>query len=175
MTDKLRTWARAATVLILLVYAISFGLPLFIDHIPPPGSQGGLVFLPAGTYITRGWVGFVGFFEGYMFSVSGVSGAMLSAAWLANPLLWYGLRSMLRGRSDRALVAGLVATGLGLLALPPCLEANMRDPQYMPHSAYWTWLASMSLLAITGGLFHFVGRRLKTDPATQLAHTTEVR
>jgi hypothetical protein len=155
MTDKSDgKRLRTAAVLILLVYAISFGLPLFIKHVPQPGSQGGLVFQPAGTYITRGWVGFVMCsWGGYMISVT--TGAMMSAAWLANPLLWYGLHGMLRGRNGRALVAGVVATGLGLLALPPCLEANIRDPQYMPHSAYWTWLASMFLLAIAGGVFTF--------------------
>ncbi len=155
MTDKLRTWPRAATVLILLVYAISFGLPLFIDHVPPPGRQG-LGFRPAGTYIIRGWQGFVAFFYlGYMIPVTGESGAMWSAAWLANPLLWYGLHSMLRGRNGRTLTAGVVATGLGLLALPACLEWDKRDPQFFPHSAYWTWLASMFLLAIAGAVFPF--------------------
>jgi hypothetical protein len=94
-----------------------------------------------------GWAGFLMFMMG---------GYMIFAAWLANPLLWYGLHSMLKGRHGRALVAGVVATGLGLLALPPCLEANSRDPQYVPHSAYWTWLASMSLLASAGGIFYFL-------------------
>jgi hypothetical protein len=46
-------------------------------------------------------------------------------------------------------------SGLGLLALRPCLEANIRDPQYVPQAAYWTWLASMFLLAIAGGVFPF--------------------
>ena len=49
-----------------------------------------------------------------------------------------------------------MATGLGLLALSPCLEANIRDPQYVPQAAYWTWLASMTLLAGAGGIFLFV-------------------
>jgi hypothetical protein len=145
--DKNQTRLRAAAVLILLVYAISFWLPLFVNHVPPPGRQGGLVFQPAGTYITPGWAGFLMFMMG---------GYMIFAAWLANPLLWYGLHSMLKGRHGRALIAGVVATGLGLLALPPCLEANSRDPQYVPHSAYWTWLASMSLLASAGGIFYFL-------------------
>jgi len=142
--DKKQTRLRAAAVLIVLVYAISFWLPLFVNHVPPPGRQG-LVFQPAGTYITPGWCGFLMFWLG---------GYMISAAWLANPLLWYGLHSMLNGRNRRALAAGVVATGLGLLALPPCLKANIGDPQYVPHSAYWTWLASMSLLASADGIFY---------------------
>jgi hypothetical protein len=146
MPDTSQTWRTRATVLILLVYAVSFGLPLFINHVPPPGRSGGLVFQPAGTYITPGYAGFALCF---------MAGYMTSAAWLANPLLFFGLYSLLRGRNVRALAAGLMAMGFGLLALPPCLEANRRDPQYIPQSAYWTWLASMFLLAIAGGVFRF--------------------
>ncbi len=148
---------KLVIALILLLYAVSFALPLSVRHVGPGGERGLLgIIIPEGTYIRYGWVAFLGIFEGlYAIGLTHIWGGLLTAAWLANPLLWFALYCLAAGNARRAASLGATATVLAFLALPPWYHMAGADvPHAVPHAAYWSWLSCMLLAAIAGSYFH---------------------
>jgi hypothetical protein len=72
-----------------------------------------------------------------------IYGLPVAFPWLANPLLWVGLRCLWTGNIAAARSCGLIATALAaaFLLLPLGELGHLGI-------GYWTWLASMVLLLL---------------------------
>jgi hypothetical protein len=66
----------------------------------------------------------------------------LCLCWLANPVLWVGLRLLARGRPRGAAAAGAVA-------LPLALAFLLTEPSDL-RAGYYAWAGSMALLLLAG-------------------------
>lgn len=121
MTEKRLKWFWWT---ILGVYLASFAVPM-------DGKPGALLFM-------------VAFLVGLH-----LPGYLL--LWMANPLLWWGLREFRRERWDRVAVIGSTASFLaGLLLVPREGWQSFGARNLDAPPAFWVWYASMVLLALSG-------------------------
>jgi hypothetical protein len=75
--------------------------------------------------------------------------------WLANPFLWAGLWALRAGRWDRAAILGVIAclfASLPLVRLDDGRRILPPSSSILSQSSYFTWLASMVLLAGVGSI-----------------------
>jgi hypothetical protein len=73
--------------------------------------------------------------------------------WLPNPLLWAGLWNLCSGRWDRVAILGVIACLFACLPLLPSDQGRytlLPSDEISALSSYFTWLASMVLLAGLG-------------------------
>lgn len=137
----------AVVVFILVLYAVSFALPLRVVHTPVDPHVAQYLTLTAPQT-------FLGMFEGdYALAITtifpeSIWPRVLAAAWFANPLLWLALICLAWGKFRSAVWLGAAATILALLVLPAWF--SWYGTSEVPHAAYWTWLACMPLTAVTG-------------------------
>src|SRR5947209_3423939 len=119
MPPKRLRWACGS---LLALYAVSFILPL-----------------------GRG-VGFAAFLSALLFSYM-IPGLLLY--WVANPLFWFGLFSLRRGRSrSAAILGGLASLSAVLPMLPPGEGIVWNLPEAsLPPVGYFVWLGSILGLA----------------------------
>jgi hypothetical protein len=98
-------------------------------------------FLPVGE--AYGWVFFLAAL------LYGIFMPLVLLYWIANPLLWWGLAALHRGRFARAGVFGGVASVLAALPIGNPILHRQHGIPTIPW-AYYAWFASMILLASAG-------------------------
>jgi hypothetical protein len=136
--------------LILAVYASGFALPLYEQGEVSPDVGW---IMPHEAIFFWGWEGFcvVPLASHGRFSFW-PEGSLYLLAWLANPCLWVGCVQFARGRYAASALWGCMATLLalaGMLCLVVLGFKFLLDSKGALLSAYWLWLTSMALLAVT--------------------------
>jgi hypothetical protein len=86
--------------------------------------------------------------------------------WIANPLLWWGLAALHRGRFARAGVFGGIASVLAALPIGNPILHEQHCISIIPW-AYYAWFASMLLLASSGLVFAISERAEPEQPGTE--------
>lgn len=136
-------WTRSRWIRIsLMLYAISFVLPVAADN-------GKLLW---------GWLAFLlallGLFIQLPMAIGGANpdfpqvasqaliGVAFCSIWLANPLYWWTLISISKGRRKTALLAGILAIMLASMFLP-------RFHKFLPCPGYFVWWLSILLSVIS--------------------------
>jgi hypothetical protein len=131
---------------VALVYGISFFLPVWQGN--DPASYGFWAFV-------MGFVWFLIMLAGLAqillqphnldLTAANIAAIVALAAWLANPVFWFGLASLSSNRCRRAMVLGMIA----LLLSFSFWHVNPNDVLDLSWG-YYLWVTSMALLMFAG-------------------------